>query len=174
MPTTHPAAPARRLSALVLTLCLALTGPALALDAGQAAPDIELPGAGVATKLSDLKGKVVYVDFWASWCGPCKQSFPWMNEMQKKYAAKGLQIVAVNVDAKREEADAFLKNLPPQFAVAFDARAEAAKRFDVKVMPTAALIGRDGKVLSVHQGFREPDRAALEAKLAEAVSAKAP
>jgi len=80
--------------------CLAAL-PAHALDPGQSAPDFDLPGATVAPRLAALKGKVVYVDFWASWCGPCRQSFPWMNDMQQKYGAQGLQIVAVNVDTKR-------------------------------------------------------------------------
>ncbi len=170
----HRLLPRRALLDLALGLCLAAAGPAFAVETGQGAPDVDLPGAGVAARLSELRGKVVYVDFWASWCGPCKQSFPWMNEMQKKYAAKGLQIVGINVDARREDADAFLKNVPAQFAVAFDTRADAAKRFDVKIMPTAVLIGRDGKVLFLHQGFREQDRSELEARLAQAVDAAAP
>jgi cytochrome c biogenesis protein CcmG/thiol:disulfide interchange protein DsbE len=157
------------LASFAAALLLATSSlPALALEAGQAAPDIDLPGAP-APRLSELKGKVVYVDFWASWCGPCKQSFPWMNDMQKKYGAQGLQIVAINLDAKREDADAFLKTLPPRFAVAFDAKSESAKRFGIQGLPTAVLIGRDGKVLNVHNGFRENDRAALEARLAAAV-----
>ena len=87
------------LPALVLSLCLAAL-PTQAIELGQSAPEVELPGASVA-HLSDLRGKLVYVDFWASWCGPCKQSFPWMNEMQKKYAARGFQVLAINLDAKR-------------------------------------------------------------------------
>jgi cytochrome c biogenesis protein CcmG, thiol:disulfide interchange protein DsbE len=158
----------RALAASLLVACL--TAPALAVDVGQPVPDIDLPGSSVGAKLSDLKGKVLYVDFWASWCGPCKQSFPWMNDMQKKYGAKGLQIVGMNVDAKREDADNFLKELPAQFAVAFDSKGESAKRFAIKGMPTAVLVGKDGKVLMVHQGFREQDRAELEAKLNDALN----
>ena len=138
------------LKAAGLALALALPGlPALALDAGQAVPDISL-GTG-AERLSQLKGKVVYVDFWASWCGPCRQSFPWMNEMQGKYGAKGLQIVGVNLDAK----------------------GDTAKQFGVKGMPTSVLIGPDGKVLAIHQGFKDEDRKELEAKFVSALSALA-
>ena len=155
-------------------LALALTVPSLpavALDPGQAVPDIAL-GAG-AERLSQLKGKVVYVDFWASWCGPCRQSFPWMNEMQGKYGAKGLQIVGVNLDAKRADADQFLAQVPAKFSVGFDAKGDSAKQFGVKGMPTSVLIGPDGKVLAIHQGFKDEDRKELEAKFVSALSAVA-
>ncbi len=145
--------------------------PAHALDAGQSVPDIDLPGATVAPRLAALKGKVVYVDFWASWCGPCRQSFPWMNDMQQKYGAQGLQIVAVNVDVKRADADQFLSEVPARFALAFDAKGDGARRIGVRGMPTAVLIGADGKVVKVHQGFREQDRAELEALMVAALSA---
>ena len=156
-------------------LALALTVPfsSLALDAGQAAPDIELAAGSGAERLSKLKGKVVYVDFWASWCGPCRQSFPWMNEMQGKYGAKGLQIVGINLDAKRADADQFLAQLPAKFALGFDAKGDSAKNFGVKGMPTSVLIGPDGKVLAVHQGFKDEDRKELEAKFVSALGALA-
>ena len=160
-------------AAMAAGLCLALAAPpAFAVDVGQAPPEIDLVGAAVAHKLSDLQGKVVYLDFWASWCGPCRSSFPWMNDMQRKYGANGLQIVGVNLDAKRGDADQFLAQVPAQFALAFDAKGDSAKRFGIKGMPTSVLIGKDGKVLLVHQGFREEDRKDLEQKLAAALAAK--
>jgi cytochrome c biogenesis protein CcmG, thiol:disulfide interchange protein DsbE len=158
------------------SLALALSMPSFmshALDAGQAAPDIELAAGSGAQRLSALKGKLVYVDFWASWCGPCRQSFPWMNEMQGKYGAQGLQIVGINLDAKRADADQFLAQLPAKFALSFDAKGDTAKRFGVKGMPTSVLIGSDGTVLAVHQGFKDDDRKALEAKFASALGALA-
>jgi cytochrome c biogenesis protein CcmG, thiol:disulfide interchange protein DsbE len=154
-------------------LWMALANPAMAVDPGQAAPDIDLATASAMQKLSSLKGKVVYVDFWASWCGPCRQSFPWMNDMQSKYGAKGFQVVGVNLDAKRADADQFLSNWPAKFTVAFDAKGDTAKRFEVKGMPTSVLIGADGKVLAVHQGFKDEDRQELEAKFASALAAAA-
>ena len=158
--------------AAAAALCTALAaGPAHALEVGQAAPDIELPGANVAPRLAALKGKVVYVDFWASWCGPCRQSFPWLNELQQKYAAQGLQVVGVNVDAKRADADQFLSEVPARFALAFDPKGEAPRRIGVKGMPTAVLIGADGRVVKVHQGFRDNDRAELEALVVAALAA---
>lgn len=157
------------LTVLATTLCL-LSPPAHALEPGQAVPDVDLPGTSLAPKLSALQGKLVYVDFWASWCGPCRQSFPWMNEMQRKYAARGLQIVAINVDAKRKDADEFLQQTPAGFALAFDAKGESARRLQVKGMPTSMLIGADGKLLWVHQGFRLDEREALEARLVAALA----
>lgn len=155
-------------------LCLvALTAPAAwSLDAGAPAPDLNLPGLKEAVDLAKMKGKVVYVDFWASWCGPCKQSFPWMNDMQAKYQGQGLEIVGVNLDAKRDDADKFLAQTPAQFAIAFDAKADSAKRFGVKGMPTSVLIGRDGKVLAVHSGFKEEERKELEGRFTAALAAK--
>ena len=94
-----------KIKALSILLAAALSASsAFALEKGAAAPQFDLQGMDGAVQLAKLTGKVVYVDFWASWCGPCRQSFPWMNEMQAKYGARGLQIVGVNVDAKSEDA----------------------------------------------------------------------
>lgn len=103
--------------------------------------------------LAAYKGKVVYLDFWASWCTPCKLSFPWMNDLQRQYAQKGLVVVAVNVDHDRAAAGAFLHDTPASFPVIYDPEGKIAERFDVKDMPTSVLIGRDGAVHYVHQGF---------------------
>jgi thiol-disulfide isomerase/thioredoxin len=152
--------------------CLVLsTCPAHAIEPGAPAPDIALGGSPAPVRLQSLKGKVVYVDFWASWCGPCRQSFPWMNAMQAKYAGKGLQIVGVNLDAHRSDADKFLAEVPATFSVAFDAQGETPKRYAIKGMPTSVLIGPDGRVIQMHSGFREEDRKALEDAIAGALSA---
>ncbi len=150
-------------SAMLLTL------PAWALDTGAPAPGLDVPGTKDAISLAAMKGKVVYVDFWASWCKPCKQSFPFLNELQAKYQARGLNVVGINVDAKREDADAFLAETPAQFAVGFDPKGESAKRFDVKAMPSSVIVGRDGKVVAVHRGFRPEDRAEIERLVASAL-----
>ncbi|MRW86436.1 redoxin domain-containing protein [Pseudoduganella sp. FT26W] len=144
---------------------------AQALEKGAPAPQFDLPGVDGAIKLAKLQGKVVYVDFWASWCGPCRQSFPWMNEMQAKYGAKGLQIVGVNVDAKSDDARQFLTATPARFAIAFDPQGATPRNYGIKGMPSSVLIGPDGKVLLEHSGFREADRAELESKIQSALGA---
>ncbi len=142
-----------------------LHAAALALQAGAAAPALELPGPDGVVSLNALRGKVVYLDFWASWCKPCRQSFPFMNDLQQRYGAQGLQIVGVNVDARTEDARGFLASNPAKFAIAFDAKGESPRAFGVKGMPTSFVLGRDGKVLMQHTGFHDNDRASLEAAI---------
>ena len=111
-----------------LSLAL-LSGSAAAVEAGQTAPDIALPGSTLAaTQLAALRGQWVYLDFWASWCAPCRQSFPWMAALQQKYGPRGLQVLAINVDAKHGDADAFLARTPAGFALAFDPKAGLPSR----------------------------------------------
>ena len=103
--------------------------------------------------LSAYKGKVVYLDFWASWCVPCRLSFPWMNELQQTYGGKGLVVIGVDVDRDRSQADAFLKQAPPNFHIVYDPAGHIASQYNFKDMPTTVLIGRDGKSHFVHDGF---------------------
>ena len=126
------------------------------------APDIDLPGINGKVHLENFKGKVVYLDFWASWCVPCKKSFPWMNEMKQSYAAQGFEIVAVNLDKDRKLADEFLKEMDVNFKVAFDEAGKSASEYKLRGMPSSYLIGRDGKVYASHIGFREKDKEQLE------------
>ena len=119
--------------------------------------------------LDAYKGKVVYVDFWASWCGPCRQSFPWMNALQAKLGPKGLKVVAVNVDAKRADADKFLSHTPAQFTIAYDPQGESAKKLVIKTMPTSMLVSPEGRVLFVHSGFRAEETLQLEARILAAM-----
>lgn len=163
---------------MIARLCIATAAvmlaalPALALEQGQAAPRFDLKGVDGSVKLDQYRGKYVYLDFWASWCGPCRQSFPWMNEMQAKYGAQGLQIIGVNLDAKSEEAHSFLKDTPARFVVAFDPQGAAPRSYGIKGMPSSVLIGPDGKVVFEHSGFRPADRAALESRIKSTLGAK--
>ncbi|HSW03352.1 TlpA family protein disulfide reductase [Aquabacterium sp.] len=138
------------------------TAPALALltTAGEAV----LPGTGLP------RWRALYLDFWASWCGPCRQSFPWMNQLHDQHQAAGLRVVGINLDARPEDAQDFLKQLPPRFAIAFDAAAASARDFGVKAMPSSFLIAPDRRVLLAHRGFRNEQRAELERRIVAALS----
>ena len=107
--------------------------------------------------LKQFKGKVVYVDFWASWCGPCAQSIPFMNTLHHDLEVKGLQVIAINMDEKPEDALFFLKNKPAEFIVATDTNGQCAKSFDVQAMPSTYLIDRKGNIHLIHFGYRSDE-----------------
>lgn len=142
---------------LLLAWLLALAQPAAiqaaALKAGDTLPSLatfKLEG-----KLPDgLQGKVVMLDFWASWCDPCKASFPVMNELQTAYGDKGLVVLAVNVDEKRADMEAFLKKHQAEFVVVRDGAQKLVARAGIATMPSSFLVDRTGKVRFVHSGFR--------------------
>jgi len=98
-------------------------------------------------------GKVVYLDFWASWCKPCKQSFPWMQEMHQKYERLGLKVIAVNVDKKRSLADQFLKENSAAFPILFDPSGTLANEYQLAGMPMTYIIDRDGVIRYRHIGY---------------------
>jgi cytochrome c biogenesis protein CcmG, thiol:disulfide interchange protein DsbE len=148
--------------------------PLRAAEVGQPAPPFALPGRDGNTSLAELRGKVVFLDFWASWCVPCRHSFPWMNQMHAKYASRGLQVLAINVDAKRADADAFLAKVPAQFAIAFDPQGHTPRAYGVKGMPTSVLIGTNGEVLHHHSGFRDDDKGPLEGRIVAALGGTKP
>jgi len=117
--------------------------------------------------LGDYQGKVVVLDFWASWCVPCRRSFPWMNEMQNKYADEGLVIIAVNLDNQVSEAEAFLQRYPAEFSIYYDHERQLARQYGVEAMPSSFLIGRDGTVVERHLGFKSGKTDDYEAAIVE-------
>jgi len=163
---------ARHLCTTALTVA-ALLFPILAqaIGVGDTAPAFTLPGSkGESVTLDKLRGKIVYVDFWASWCGPCRRSFPWMNDMQQKYGAKGFVVVGVNVDKKRADADRFLAQLPANFTLAFDEAGATPNAYGVKGMPSSYLVDGSGKVIYVERGFLDEHKAELEQRVAALVN----
>jgi thiol-disulfide isomerase/thioredoxin len=110
-------------------------------------------------------GRVVIVDFWASWCKPCRQSIPWLNAMRARYGADGLEVIGVNVDANRDDADRFLREVPIEFEIVFDPHGELAKEFKVRGMPSSYVFDRTGKLVQTHLGFRDAQMDENEATL---------
>jgi len=106
-----------------------------------------------ALPLERYRGKVLFVDFWASWCGPCVKSFPYFNQLQREFG-DDLAVVAVNLDENPADAEQFLQQVPAQFQIAYDAGQQCARQFDVKAMPSSYLIDRQGKVRYVRLGYR--------------------
>jgi cytochrome c biogenesis protein CcmG, thiol:disulfide interchange protein DsbE len=106
---------------------------------------------------AEYRGHIVWLDFWASWCGPCRQSFPFMQRLQQRYADKGLMVVAVNVDHERKEADRFLSGFSHDFTVRYDAAGTLPASMNVKVMPTSFLLDSAGNIVATHVGFRATD-----------------
>ena len=138
---------------------------------GSRAPAFDLVGSPKPVRLADLKGQVVYVDFWASWCAPCKQSFPWMNEMQAKYGARGFTVVGINVDQKREDADKFLASTrqPSLRRVRHDGQSRrglSAEGYADIVSDRRRRQGARG-----HVGFKDSQREELEREIQSALSA---
>ena len=119
-------------------------------------------GAGLAA-LGDHKGKVVYLDFWASWCEPCKRSFPWMAAMHDRYEDEGLVIIAVNVDSDHQKAERFVATHAPDFRIVFDPDGTLAKAYQIEGMPSSFVYDRHGNLRGNHVGFRERDTGELEA-----------
>ena len=117
--------------------------------------------------LEEHRGHVVYVDFWASWCQPCRKSFPWLEKMHERYADQGLDVVAINLDKERRKATAFLEKFPASFEVRYDPQGLAAQAFGVEAMPSAFLFDREGKQVATYQGFHEKESAAVEATVAK-------
>jgi len=103
--------------------------------------------------LEKHKGEVVYLDFWASWCGPCRKSFPWLNKIEAEYKSQGFSVLSVNLDANKALATKFLEETPADFTVIYDPKGKIAKHFKIQGMPSSMLIGRDGKIKSRHTGF---------------------
>lgn len=127
-----------------------------AVEVGQKAPNCVLSSLSDKQRreLQQYRGNVVYLDFWASWCGPCAQSFPFMNTMHHELQGKGLQVVGVNLDEEPEDAASFLTRRPAHFNIVADAEKRCANDFGVKAMPSSYLIDRKGTVRYVHLGFR--------------------
>jgi len=139
----------------ILALILILLNPAMAGDINESAPDFTLPGDnGQAVSLSDLHGQVVMINFWASWCGPCRQEMPLLEQIHQRYEPLGFTLLGVNVEENSSDAKAFLKDRPVSFPILFDPDNGVSKLYDVVAMPSTVLIDRQGNVRYLHHGFK--------------------
>jgi len=146
--------------AILIALFFALSTQVVA--AGKTAPSFSVKTDTGNITLEDMRGQVVYVDFWASWCAPCRKSFPWLNEMQAKYGSHGLTIIGVNVDKDKNLAENFLKKTPARFKMVYDPEGNLATKYKLVGMPSAYLIDKNGKIQHSHIGFRESKKLSYE------------
>jgi len=145
----------------VLALCVGF-GQAQAEEA----PDFSLPGlVDITVDLAEHRGKVIYLDFWASWCVPCRESFPWMNELQNKHSKRSFEVIAINLDKDHQAAVNFLKKLGNQVTVAFDKNSATAEAYGVVGMPSSYVIDRQGNIAFSHIGFEDKHKELIEQKI---------
>ena len=138
-----------------------------------------LPGENIMLKssqgmvsLQELQGKVVYLNFWASWCGPCRKSFSWMVAMQRKYVNKGLVVLAVNLDTDPAQALRFLEENQSNFQIAYDPEGYLANNIKLKAMPSSFLLNSKGEILHRHLGFQSAQSEDYESEIRHALGLK--
>jgi len=145
---------------------LFVASSASALVPGDTPPAIDMPDqTGKTVDLTALKGKVVVIDFWASWCGPCRQEMPVLEHLHKKYAGQGLAIIGVNIDSNSKKMNKFLKGTTVTFRIVHDRKLGVASKYEPGTMPSSYLVGRDGKIRYVHEGFEKKDADELEERI---------
>lgn len=150
----------------VLFIGMLLPPMAAAVTVDSAAPHCQLKALKEGTTVDlNYPGKVTYVDFWASWCGPCAQSMPFMNTLSQQLSAQGFNLVAVNMDENRQDAEDFLSKHPVSFTIATDSEGQCAATFGVQAMPSSYLIDRHGKVRHVQLGFHDSERDEIRQKV---------
>ncbi len=134
---------------------LLLAGGVVAGVMNAPAPDFTLKShAGKNLKLSEHRGEVVLINFWASWCGPCRQEMPLLSELHNKYKALGFTVLGVNVEQDTSDAKKLLKEMPVSFPVVFDDKSVVSKQYDVVAMPSTVLVDRNGKMRYLHKGYK--------------------
>lgn len=152
---------------LLITLLLCSSYPVYAIEEGQVA--LGCPAQSQAQQAgfnpSEYKGKVVLIDFWASWCGPCQKAMPFFNSLHNERQKNGFEVVAINVDEDKEIARQFLESHPVDYPMFFDPDGQCPEIYQVKAMPSSYLIDKTGKVRHIHLGFRDGDEALLREQI---------
>ena len=159
----------RVLSLAIVSISLLFTSiNAFAAGTKDPAPDFTLTSKdGDNVRLQEHLGDVVLINFWASWCGPCREELPYLEELQQEYADLGFTILAVNLDEDPSKADLLLNDIPVSFPVLFDVNDDVSKLYNVQAMPTTVIVDRDGKQRLLHKGYKRGD----EVKYKQAVKA---
>ncbi len=140
------------LIALLMTIYMPVS---LAVPTAGPAANFTLKSAsGNNVRLSEHRGEVVLINFWASWCGPCRQEMPHLDALQKKYQALGFIVLGINVEQNRGMADKVLKDIPVSFQILFDDENQVSELYDVDAMPVTVLVDRSGEIRFVHRGYR--------------------
>jgi len=159
------------MAGLAVALALAAATAAWPLGRGDRAPPCaaRMLDTGANLNLGDYLGSVVYLDFWASWCTPCRESFPFMNELDRELRDRGLAIVGVSVDKSADDARRFLVRYPARFALALDTAGTCPAAYQLSGMPSSYLIDRNGLVRAVRAGFRAGDKDEIRRQIVEAL-----
>ena len=149
---------ARTVKAFTLTIAISVAGIGLADAAKKPAPNFTLKSmSGQNLKLSEMTGNVVLINFWASWCGPCREEMPYLNALHKKYEALGFTVIGVNVEQQSKDAKGFLRNTPVDFPILLDNKNKVSKMYNVVAMPTTVMVDRDGNMRYLHKGYKPGD-----------------
>jgi peroxiredoxin len=154
----------------VAMLVLGITGSAHGKmpDIGSAAPDFTLRSStGKNLKLSEYRGQVVMINFWATWCAPCRQEMPHLSRLYEQYRKAGFMLLGVNIDDNPKAAQAMAEQLGVRFPVLYDTTKQVSKQYDVDAMPSTVIVDRDGKVQYLHRGYRSGTEQQYEAKVRE-------
>ena len=161
------------MGSLVVAAAL-LAVPAIAADATGPAAEFKLQSrSGPAVSLSSLKGQVVLINFWATWCGPCRKEMPFLEQIQKKYAPLGFTLVGVNVEEDSRLMDAFLNDVPVTFPILLDPANSVSKLYNVSAMPSTVIVDRKGNVRFIHQGYQTGDESKYQDMIRQLIREKA-
>lgn len=158
----------RRMAAALLVLSAVGNAHARMPEIGAAAPDFTLRSStGKNLKLSEYRGQVVMINFWATWCAPCRQEMPHLNRLYEQYRKAGFMLLGVNIDDNPRAAEAMAAHLKIRFPVLYDTGKQVSKRYDVDAMPSTVIVDRDGKVQYIHRGYRSGTEQIYETKVRE-------
>jgi len=164
-------------SLLIISLSFSFIFKSYSAERGEDAISIPLPllennKAGKKAEIDSYKGKLIYLDFWASWCGPCRKSLPILNEIRSQYASQGFEVIAINVDENLNDALKFLDKYPVDYPILLDPTGKSPQAYKVKGMPTAYLIDEKGTIIYKHIGFKTKDRKKIEQLINEHIASR--